>query len=123
MRNCSKAQIQSVDFLRFERELFTIDTAKCCSQQVMHSSRIRTARSLIIYREGGFTSRERWSASRGGESASRGRGVCIQGGGGSASRERGSVSGIEQTPPVNRQTGAKTLPCPKLRLWAVLNYQ
>ena len=72
MRNSSKAQIQSVDFVRFERELFTIDTAKCCSQQVMHSSRMRTARSLIISREGGLHP-------GGGESASRGRGVCIQG--------------------------------------------
>ena len=91
----------------------------------MHSSRMHTAYLLTIP----------WGVCIHGGSASRG--GYASGGGGSTSRGWGSASGggvlhLEglhpgggQTPlhPVKRQTGVKTLPCPKLRLRAVIIYK
>ena len=85
----------------------------------MHSSRMRTARLLTGSRGGGL--HPVGGLHQGvhtGKSASRG--AYIQGG--CRVLEGALHLGGGQTPsPMNRQTGVKTLPCPKLRLRAVKN--
>ena len=80
----------------------------------MHSSRMRTARSLPY----GGVCVQRGSVSREGLCPER---VCVQGGPDQgAVCERGALYLGDPPPPVDRQTPLKLLPCPKLRLQAVI---
>ena len=87
----------------------------------MHSSRMRTARVLTVWQKnknkknifvGGSGPGEGVSGPGGGVSEPGG--VWSRGGGGSASVHAG-------IPPVDRHTPVNLLPCPKLRLRAVMN--
>ena len=84
----------------------------------MHSSRMCTARLLTA--SGGCASKGGGGVRGSALGRSASRGVCLQVGRGSASRGLHLGGWADPLPHVDRQTPIKTLPCPKLRLGAVI---